>query len=799
MQSIRDNLYQAWRAWIAAMKRGGSSLPVILTLAFAIGATTAIFVLVNGVLTVLPYPHADELSLLWETSAPNGPAEMRVSIPDYEDFLAQSRTFAHLELLAPGPHNIEVGEGVERVSAPQVSTGFFSLLGIRMLKGRGPVREDTSAIVLSEGLWRDRFPGWADPIGKTVRVDGVDKIVIGVVSAGEEFPQTAKMWLPFSPSVENCSCKRNGHSYKVVGRLRPGVSVAEANTEVKGIAARLAAQFPDTNTNTSAWVQPLKESLVGDIKPAMWMLIVATSSLLLMACISIATILFAQGAHRGPEIAMRQVLGASRGRIVIQLLMESCFSAILASAVGLICAWWVLRLFLRIMPASLPHMQAVSIDYRAAIFAVIAALVTVVFFSVVPAFHSTRANLSQTVRGVALSTAMGRPHRVRNVLIVVENTITFALLVSSMLLLNSLIKLTNVDPGFQREGLISGDLSPSPEKYATPAQAALLFQNLLERVRALPGVESAAVVDSLPMTGSTEGTGYYPIGYFHKRPGEEPIGRVTFVSSGYFRTMNMPIIRGRDFSGADEEHSHVMVVSEGLAKANWQNEDPVGKRIGIKGADKLAWEVIGVVPDIKDDGLAAPSPQRLYLNEQEFGEKEMTVVVRTSGDPNSLVASLRHEVSSLDRALPIYNIKTVVEVVNSSMARNQMITRIVVAFSAMALLLAVIGVYGVILSNLVRRTREFGVRIAIGAGFRHIAWLVLREGLFLVLIGMVAGTVVAFLTSRTLSSLLFGVREVDVFSYAVAGAAQVLVVVGGCAILLRKITRLDPLITLKNG
>jgi predicted permease len=799
MLSTRDNLYQAWRAWTASLKHSGSSLSVILTLAFAIGATTAMFVLVKGVLTILPYQHPEKLALLWETATPNGPKELRLSIPDYQDFVTQSRSFAHLAVLSPGPHNLLVGEGVERVSSPQVGTGFFGVLGTHMLKGRDATDEDVSVVLLSEDLWRSRFPGWDDPIGKTVKVDGVDRKVIGIVPRGQEFPQTAKMWLPFSPKVENCSCKRNGHSYQVIGRLRTDASVAQADAEVRGIAARLAAQYPDTNTNTTAWVEPLRKQLTGDVTPAMGMLVAATLSLLLMACISVAAILFAQGAYRGPEIAMRQVLGGTRGRIMIQLLLESCFSAILASGLGLLFGWWVLRLFLRIVPASLPQIQALSIDLGAVGFAVVVALLTVLVFSLLPAIYATRANLLLGIRGGALSSVLGRSQTVRNGLIVVENTIAFALLVTSMLLLNSLIRLTNVDPGFSQQGLISADVSPSSARYSSPQQTASLYRDLLERVRALPGVESAAVVDSLPMTGSTEGTGYYPFGNFHKRPGEEPIGRVTFVSPGYFKTMGIPVLRGHDFSNADGEHSHVMVISEGIARTAWPNENPIGKRIGIKGAGNLAWEVIGMVPDIKDDGLAVASPQRLYLNEQEFGEKEMTVVVRANEDLGRMASLLRHEIKALDPALPVYNLKTVEEIVNSSVARNQMMTRIIGAFSAMALTLAVVGVYGVILSNLVRRTKEFSIRIAIGSSFKHITWLVFREGFLLVLLGMAAGTLVAFVASRSLSSLLFGIGRIDVPSYSIAAGAQLLVVTVGCMALLRRITRLDPLITLKNG
>ena len=798
MQHIRDDFHQAWRSWTASFKSGRSTIPVILTLVIAIGATMAAFVLVSSLLNILPYSHSEQLVMLWETVQPKGPKALRVSIPDYQDFQNQNKTFQSLGLFAPGSHNLLIENNAERISSPQVSAGFFNVLGVRMLMGRDATPDDTSAVLLSERLWHSRFPGWQDPIGKTVRVDGVDRIVIGIVPHAQEFPATAEMWIPFVPTVETCSCKRNGHSYQVIGRLKDGVSVAQADAEIRGIAARLASQYPDTNKETGAWVEPLRQRLIGDIKPAMWMLVGATTALLLMACISVAAILFARGADRGPEIAMRQVLGARRSRIMRQLLIESSFSAVTASILGVLVGWWILQLYLRIVPGSLPQIKASSIGPLAVVFAIAISLVAVIGFSLLPALYTTRVSLLVGMRGQYLPGTLGSSQKFRKSLIVLENTVAFAMLVCTILLLNSLVRLTNVNPGFSSRGLVSADLTLNSQRYATPQQVAPFFQTLLQRVRALPTVESAAAVDSLPMTGSTEGTAYYPMGSFDRRTGEEPIARVTYVTSDYFKTMSIPLLRGRDFSASDGVQSHVMVISEGIARANWPNENPIGKRIGIRGADSISWEVIGLVPDIKDDGFAAASPPRLYLNEQEAGERDMTIVMRTTGEAAGVINSLRHEVSALDSTLPIYNVQSVEEVVNESLARNRVVTRIVGAFSVMSLILAAVGVYGVILSNLVRRTREFGIRIAIGSTLRHIAWLLFREGLLLVVIGIVAGVFVAFASSRSLRSLLYGVGTVDILSYLMAIAAQLMIVIGGCLVLLGKISKLDPIVALKN-
>jgi len=796
MPDLRDTFQHAWRSWIVSLRRGGSSTPVILTLALAIAATTATFALVKSLLTVLPYPHAERLVMLWEAAKPAGPSHLRMSIPDYQDFVEQNRSFTRLGIFSPENHNILINGFVERVSAPQVGTGFFSTLGVQMLKGRDAGKDDFNVALVSERLWRNRF-GWEDPIGQTVKVDGIDRRVIGIVPRSQEFPAGADVWLPFVPTVESCSCKRNGHSYQVIAQLRSDISFSRADSEIKGIAARLAAQYPDTNASVTTSVEPLRDVLIGDVKPAMWILTGATISLLLMACVSVASILVARGASRGPEIAMRQVLGASRGRIVGQLLMESCFSAIAASLLGSLLSWWVLRLFLRIIPDSLPQIQSISIDPVSVGFAVFVALSTAIIFSLLPALYATRSNLSSSVRGIELPTIAGTPRQVRSSLIVLENAFTFALLVTSVLLLNSLFRLSNIDPGFGVQGLAAADLNLGTEEYSKPEKVVAFYQHLLERAHTLPGVQAAAVIDSLPMTGSTEGMAYYPAGKFHK-PGEEAIARVSYVSPEYFKTMSVPLLRGRDFNTGDGLQSHVVVVSEGIARDNWPNEDPIGKRIGIRGVDSIFWEVIGLVPDIKDDGLAAVSRPRIYFNEQEAAEKEMTIVVRTGGDTASLAGALRHEVNQLDSALPIYNNTTVEEVVNASIARNRMVARIVGTFSFMALVLAAVGVYGAVLANLLRRTKEFSIRIAVGSTFRHIAWLVLREGFVLVMVGIAAGIAAGLGSSHILGSLLFGIGKMDIPSYLIAACAQLAVVSTGCLVVLSKIAKLDPVEELRD-
>lgn len=792
--TMSDDVRHAWRAWIASLRTGGSTILVIVTLALGIGATTAMFALVNGLLNVLPYPHAQQLVMLWEARKP-GPATLHLSIPDYEDFAARSRSFASLGLFAPRYHNLMVDGGVERIMAPEVGTGFFDGLGVQMAMGRDARADDVQVVLLSEQLWRSRFPGWADPIGKSVRVDGVDRRIVGIVPKGQGFPATAQMWLPFVPTAQACGCGRNGHSYRAIGRLKEGVSLAQASAEIDGIARQLALVYADTNANISAWLKPARDEMIGNVRPAMLILLAATVSMLLLACVSVASILLARGGHRRAEIAMRQALGATRGRIVVQFLFEGAFSAVAASTLGILVASWALPLFSRMVPASLPQVRAVSLGPAAVGFAVAVALLTVLIFSWLPALHVTRASLVSGIRGEELARALRRSPGPRSALIVIENTVAFALLVTSILLLNSLFRLANVDPGFGLPGVVSVDLTLTADRYSTPPQAISFYTTLLERVRGLAGVEAAAVVDYLPMTGSTEGMPYFAVDKGEQPARQDPIARTTVVSPGYFETMSIPLRRGRDFSAADGKQSHVMVISEGIARANWPNADPIGKRIGVRGFG--SWEVIGVVPDIKDDGLTAAAPARIYLNQQEFGKKEMTVVARGNADPVAMARSVRQEVNRLDPSLPVNNVTTVEEVVKGSFARNRTMAQIVGAFAVMALILAAVGVYGVMLSNLVQRTREFGIRIAVGSGFGHIVWLVLREGLLLVSIGLVAGLVLAFGSSRIVTGLLFGVEALDLPSYLTGALVLLVAASSGCLVLLRRINRLDPVAILR--
>jgi putative ABC transport system permease protein len=799
MFSLRD-MYYAWRSWVASLKSQGSTVPVILILALGIGATTAIFGLVDGLLRVLPFAHPERLVMLWESRTDGGPKNLRVSYPDFLDWVAQNQSFAQLAVFRPEFHNLLTADGVQRIRTPQVGSGFFKVFGVQMKSGRDFTPEDAirgeAVLLMSERLWRSSFPSWSDPVGKTLRVDGEARRVIGVVPSGDGFPPTADLWLPFVPTMHYGM--RSGHALQVAGRLRAGVSLEQAQAEMQRIAARLAVQYPDSNVNWTADVEPLQDDLIGDVKPVMWTLIGATSALLLMACVSVASVLLARGASRGPEIAMRKVLGATRGRIIFQLLVENAISAFAAAILGLIFARLILRFLAGVAPARLPQIQALSIDLRAVAFAVTVAGLTTLLFGLVPALHATRGKLMMSIRDGALSRTFGGSPSVRRGLIILENTIAFTLLVASTLLLNSLIRLTDVASGFDPKGALSVDLNLSSQRYSNPEQIIAFYDALLERLRGLPGVKEVGAVDALPMTGSSEGRPYFLAGAPPVKTGEEPIARASTSTPGYLKALGIPLLRGRDFTPADGQDAHVVLINQTMAKKGWPGCDPIGSHLGLgQSTGDAKWRVIGIVSDTKDDGLGAVVQPRIYLSQREFGEKQMTVVVRASGDPGALVTAVRSEVKALDPELPVYNVTTVEDVVRNSVARNRTVVSVVGSFSIMALLLAAVGIYGVMLANLVRRTKEFGIRIAVGSGLGQVAWIVLREGLLLVLAGIVVGLFVCFGTVQVLGSLLYGIGETDLPSYLTAAGVLMMVALAGCLLMLRKITRLDPVRALR--
>jgi predicted permease len=720
--------------------------------------------------------------MVWESVRPGGPHKLRLSISDYQDFAMQSSSFNRLGVFRPEEHNLVVEDHVERVLAPQTESGFFGLLGVPMVKGTDLVSQNDMVVVLSERMWRSHFRDWTDPLGKSVRVDGVARRIIGIVPQGQEFPASAEMWLPFVPVAESCPCDRNGHSFEVVGRLKEGVSLAQASTELKAIASRLESRYPASNANTTAWLEPLRDEVTAGVMPAVWTLLVAGATVLLMGCVSAASLLLAYDRNGRSAFCGLQVLAAARRRMITRLFLESFWFATAVSTLAIFVARWSLHFFLRIVPKSLLLVRAASLHGWAVGFALPVSFLIVLILASFRTVYAQHPHATPPTEGSPPS-GLGRPGIVWTGLVALENAVAFCFLFTAILLLYSLLRLRSTNPGFEPQGTLSADITLSSARYAAPEQVNTFYFKLLDHLRATPGVEAAAAVDSLPMTGSTEGAAYYPVGR-HNKVGRDSIARISFVTPGYFETMRIPMLRGRDFVPANGQFSHVIIISTSIARLNWGDDNPVGKFIGIRGAANLSWEVIGLVPDIKDDGLGKDYVPRIYLNEQEFGQKEMTVVVRARGESDAIVKPLRREVSLLDPELPVSNVRAVEDVVDGSLARNLIVAEVTGLFSAIALVLASVGVYGTLLLTLTWGKHEARRCSAPVSTFSHIALLVLRDGSPLVLIGLLLGVGLSFASVHAVESLLYGIQETNILPYLTAGFAHLLVVMTLCFTLL---------------
>jgi putative ABC transport system permease protein len=473
---------------------------------------------------------------------------------------------------------------------------------------------------------------------------------------------------------------------------------------------------------------------------------------------------------------------------------------LIASGLAVLLARLIMRLLVRLAPAGLPQLREVSIDLRVAGFALVLGVVTSLLFGLLPALQVTRERLAQYLRGAARGRMeAARPQRrSQSVFVVTEVAVAFALLSASTLLLGSLLRLQSVDPGFKPTGVLGAEIGLSGPKYVTPSETWSFYGVLLQRLRGLPGVRAAGAVDALPMTGSSEGTPYRAVGAPAKRHGDEPIVRVSVATPDYFRALGIAVLEGRGFTTTDGPDAHALVINQALARACWPGVSPIGKRLMLGHLEgPMSFVVVGLVADTRDDGLGEAAAPRVYASEQEFGAKAMTLVVKTSGDPRALIAAVRGEVRALDPEQPVYNILVADDLVATSLTRSRLVTYVVGCFSLLALMLAAVGVYGVMLSHLVQRTKEFGLRMALGSRMGEIVWIVMREGLLLVLIGIAAGCIAAVAGSRLISSFLFGIGHLESTPYGAAALVLIVVCMGGCAALLRRIRRLEPTTALR--
>lgn len=802
MESLIKDLLYAIRG---VARRPGFTLIAVITLGLGIGANSAIFSVVNGVLwRPLPYSNPQQLVMLWENhKARGGPEREWLSPADFHDWRDQNSVFSYLSALNNWAPTLTGRDVPEPLVGATVSHDMFALLGVAPVLGRSFLPEEDqpnapNVVVLSHELWQRRFNSDPAIVGKSVSLDQESYSVIGVMPAGFRFPviPNAQLWRTLQPGL-NPSCKRGCLVLRVIGRLKPETSVEKAQADTSTIAARLATQYPDSNSKVGATLVPLHEQLVGNIKRPLLLLLGAVGFVLLIACANVANLMLARGATREREMALRSALGASRGRVIRQLLTESAVLASAGAAAGLGLAFWLLRLLLSLSPPGTPGLEKIGIDIYVLGFTLLAAALTGVLFGLVPALQLSKADLNHSLKDTGKGVTGGsRGGRLRSALVISEIALALILLIGSGLLMKSFILLQRVDPGFNPDHLVTLRVILNKTPYPNIPQVVDFYSQLLDRVKALPEVQSTALVSTLPLSGAETDTDFLIEGRPQPPPNQQPVAWFNSVSPDYFQAMELRVIKGRSFTALDNEKSPlVVIISETMARRYFPNEEPLGKRIG-RGPDRWR-EIVGVVRDVKHFGLDADTPPTMYFPMRQVPARAMNLIARTAGDPLSLAPSLRAQVWAGDHNLAIAGLGTMKDLVSASVVQQRFILLLLGCFAALALLLATVGIYGVMSYAVTQRTHEIGIRMALGARMADVLKLIVRNGIVLTLIGVAIGLTLAFALTRLMTSLLFGVTPTDAMTFAMVSAGLVLVALVACYIPARRATKVDPLIALR--
>jgi predicted permease len=791
-------------------KNPAFTIVAVVALALGIGANTAIFSVVNAVLLrPLPFKDPEQLVMLWENAAHLGFPKDTPSPANFLDWQKQGQSFVGMAAMAERSFNLTgVGEP-ERLEGRRVSANLFDLLGVPALRGRTFVADDdqpgTHVVLLSYSLWQRRFGSDPGVIGSALTLNGESYTVVGVMPRFVQLPgystRSDQLWVPIAFPQEEAS-QRGNHFLEVIARLKSGVTLKQAQAEMETIAARLAQQYPLYNMRRGAVVVPLHEQVVGDIKPALLVLLGAVGFVLLIACANVANLLLARAAVRQKEIALRLALGASRSRLTRQFLTESVLLAMFGAGLGLLFAFAGIRILTTFIPPSISQIQLISIDCTVLVFTALIALLTGIAFGLAPAIHGSHLNLNDTLKEGGRDSGGGiKGNRARGLLVIGEVAISFVLLIGAGLLINSFFHLRKLDPGFRADHLLTMKVDLSEVKYPDRDRRAAFFDEVIRRVRSLPGVQSAAVANNLPLTYNGDSMNISVEAIPDPPPDQQPDVIYRVIGPDYFSTMGIPIVRGRDFTDEDKGDSKdVVVISEKTAQHYWQGQDPIGKRLKPGSSTSNApWrEVIGIVKDVRQNDLIAPPKMQMYLNYRQLKSVPANaLVVRTSIEPMSLAGSVRNFIWSVDKDQSVADIDTMDHIVSEAVARQRFSMMLLGFFAAVALLLASIGLYGVMSYSVAQRTREIGVRIALGARRADVLQMTVKQGLKLVGAGMLLGLAAAFVLTRIMATLLYGISATDPITFL--GISLVLLVVAILAsyVPALRATRVDPIIALR--
>jgi putative ABC transport system permease protein len=820
-----ENFLQDVRYGLRQLRRSpGFAAVAVITLALGIGANTAIFSVVNAVLLrPLPFPEPDRIVQLIKQYK-NGTGSS-ISVPLFNYWKLHNQVFSHLTAFsfAPIGFNLATRGLPERVPGARVTAEFFQVLAVNPSLGRSFLPEEDRpdgghVVVLGYHVWRSRFDANPGLVGQAISLDGQPYTVVGIMPQGFRFPASSDfgsgtdLWIPLQLPLES----RDQANYLVViGRLKPDVTRKQAAASMSILTQQLRKDFPQgVDESETATLVPLHERLVGNIRPALLVLMGAVGLVLLIACVNVANLMLSRAAGRGKEIAIRTALGAARGRIAQQLTVESVLLAILGGALGLLAATGGDRLLIAFSPVDIPQFTEAGVDWRVLVFTLGVSVLTGILFGIAPALSASRTDPNEPLKeGSLRSTAGGRHRRLSGVLVVGEIALSLMLLAGAGLLLGSFVRLANVDPGFDPRYVLTFETTLPESKYGTPPALSTFYREVLERLQALPGVEAAANVTNLP----TEFGPDFPFnieGRAESNANQEAgDSQYRVISPGYFRVMRIPLLRGRYFNEADTEASPgVVIINATMARQSWPHQDPVGQTIIIAKTMGPEWtdrsrQVVGVVGDVKDTSLDEAAPPEMFVPNTQV-PAHMTAlmvrviptrwVLRTKGDPHSLTSAAAHAVLAVDANEPIAAIKTMEEVVSGSISRWRFNTLLLGIFSALAMILAAVGIYGVLSYSVARRTHEIGIRMALGAKRGDVLKMVVGQGFSLTLVGVGIGIVGAMALTRFLSSLLYGVKPTDPMTYVVVSLFLTSVALLACYIPARRAMKVDPMVALRH-
>ena len=776
----------------------------VIALALGIGANTAIFSIVNAVLLQpLPYPQPDRMVMVWGERANRG-KERPLSAPDFEDLRSQNHVFQEMATFDEAAF-VQTGIPVpERLLGMSVSPGFFGVVGVKPLLGRvfsaTQDKPDARLAVLSHRLWLRKYGNDTSIAGKVLVLNGEPYSVVGVMPDSFNFfddRMDVVATPPYSPEMLK---HRGAHFLLAVGRLKPGVSSAQAEAEMKTIARRLEQQYPNTNQDTTVYLKSMREQLVGDIRLPLIILLSAVGLVVLIACANVANLLLARAASRQKELALRAAIGASRGSLISQLLTESIILGLCGGLLGLALAYWGLDAVIRLWGEQLPRSGEIAISLPVLAFTLSVSVLTGLLFGMAPALHAANPNLYDALKESGRSASAGRrSQKIRNLLVAGELAVALVLVIGAGLLIKSFLHLQAVNPGFIPQNLSTVSIHLPDAKYYKPEQQRNLASQFIQRVAAIPGVESAALAAVVPMGGNSYSFSFNLVE--HPLPeGQQNSAAFNAVTPGYFRTMQIPLLRGRVFGDQDTESSlPVVVVSQRFAQRYFADEDPIGRKVTNLGFDRdksRAYEVIGVVGDIKTSSLDGEFQPMLYAVFAQSPWQGFDVIIRSQLDQGSLASTLTHELQSLDKDQPILRMHTLFEYMSDSVARQRLNMLLLGIFAGLALLLASVGIYGVMSYVVAQRTQEFGIRMALGAQQKDLLRLVLGHASQLALGGLAVGVVAAFALTRVLRSLLFEVKPTDPLIFVGLVAGLTCVALLASYLPARRATRVDPMVAL---